>query len=108
MSKDENLMRIYGMPDAVMLQRARLLKAVFIEDKAAFIDEDPDFDDPFADDWQAKIDEAASFISDMSIKAQQTGKTNVVVNKMKECVKKSGQLERFVNKAFPGNMAVFS
>jgi hypothetical protein len=106
MSNNEKVVRLYGGKDAEMIQKSRIRRENFLTDLEAFVEEDPDFDQPFSENWLSLIDECASFTTDKQAKAEQTAKTKVLLKLMQDSINESDRLERFVDKAFPGDKSV--
>ena len=106
MPNNEKVVRLFSGKDAEMIQKSRIRRENFLADLEAFVKEDPDFDEPFAENWLSLIEECASFTTNKQAKAEQTAKTNVLLKLMKDSISESERLERFVDKAFPNNISV--
>ena len=107
MAKNE-VIRSYSFSDAVMLQASRVMQGLFVEDKAAFIGFDSDFNDPFADNWQSKITDAGETDTDNSYTAELTEKTRIVSTTMELCKNHFQKLKYFVEKAFPDHKEIWN
>ena len=73
MGKPEEIIRNYSMADDDMLEFCNTMLGLFTADKAAFIDYDPDFDDPFRQNWKDSIEAAEAVPKDEAVVDQQTG-----------------------------------
>jgi hypothetical protein len=102
----EPIKRDFSLPDDEMIQDARTKHASFTEDKADFIAFDPDFADPFADNFETEIDEAEAMPDDETILDQQQQLTNAVEEEMQKCRDKYQDSKPFIVKAFPTDTAV--
>ena len=100
------VVRLYHFSDARLLEKMRGVKKAFVDNKAKFVEYDPNFDDPYADNFDAKLQKAESIPSDNTIKSNQKATTANVINDMNQCYDHVIYTERFVNRAFPGNQAV--
>ncbi len=100
------IVRLFHFSDARLLEIMRGIKKAFSENKAKFVEYDPNFDDPFEEEFAAKLQKAEAIPSDNTVKASQKGTTANVNSDMDECFDHIMYTERFVNKAFPGNQAV--
>ena len=97
------LKRIYTINDAYMLEVSASLHQLFIESIADFASFDNSLDMVFANEWQAKIQEAYSRIQNTQIKDIQAQKTAGVNDLLKQCSAKYHEVQFFVNKAFEQN-----
>ncbi len=102
----EPIRRIFSISDEVMIQDARTKHQSFIEDKADFIAFDPDFDDPFADDFETKINDAEAMPDDETILDQLQQLTAVVKDEVDKSRDKYQDSKPFIIKAFPDNVAI--
>src|SRR5262245_19278162 len=95
------LKRGYFLSDADMIEEARTRLGFFEEDKADFVGFDPDFDDPYHDDVETKIDDAEAFPDDETIDDQTTQLTESVEVAMENGRRKFQDTKFFIEKAFP-------
>ncbi len=106
MSTPEALTRIYKVSDNFMIQHARTLRLNLMEDQAAFILRDPDFQTPYELNWNIAITAAESHPTDEQVDDMMTEKTANVETAMVNCRNKWMDTKPFVKKAFPDNDAV--
>lgn len=102
------LKRKFEVTDPEMILAAEVMKEFFHEDKGEFIAFDADFTDPFEDDWQTAIDAATVQPDDETIVDQISQKTAEVEAAMRTCTDKYQATKYFIEKAFPGNRAVWN
>ncbi len=106
MNSSKSISRIYGGGDAEMIQNSKTMLGSFTEDLAVFTGYDPDFNEAYAQEWQAEIDAAENIQKENSVADILTGLTKKVNDGMAECQKKFQLTKHFIEKAFPGNKAV--
>lgn len=99
------IIRDYRITDPEMIQDARIKHGAFTEDKADFVAFDPDFADPFADNYEADIDAAEATEDDETVLDQQMDLTKAVEDEMKLCREKFQDSKPFIIKAFPNSAA---
>ena len=108
MAKPEEKSRIYAGSDADMEQASRAMHGLFLEDKSLFQNFDIIFDDPYDQDWLAKIELAVEVYQDTTNLAELTELTKAVENKMDECKAFFQHLKYFVEKAFPSKREIWA
>jgi hypothetical protein len=106
MAKAEEKTRIFGSPDADMLQTSRVTHGLFTEDKLAFSNFDPSFADPFGDNWLQKIDNTFSVDQDTEYVNTLSELTLKVDDIMEECKTFFQLMKYFIEKAYPGQKTV--
>ena len=62
--------RRYTISDYSMVEYSKALRTVFLTDQTEFVSRDPDFANPFEDDWQDAIDEAEAQLTDEVVRDQ--------------------------------------
>lgn len=102
----EPVIRNFKIPDDTMIQDARVKHATFTEDKADFVAYDVDFDDPYADNFDADIDTAEATDDDETVTDQQMELTKTVLDEMQLCRDKYQDSKPFIVKAFPDNLEI--
>jgi hypothetical protein len=105
---EEPVKRKYNITDTEMFEQSSLKRGFFLEDKTALVAFDSDFDDPFAADWLAKIEEAEALPSDEIIEDQLTQLTDDVDEQMDICRGKFQDSKYFIEKAFPGKPKIWN
>lgn len=100
--------RHYNLPDAEMLELSATMREHFIEDKADFIDRNPKFDDPYAEQWDGKITVAEDEPTDEQIDDILQQKTTAVEDAMTQCRNKFQDSKTFIEDAFPNKQAVWN
>jgi hypothetical protein len=108
MAKPEEKNRTYTGSDAEMVQASRVTHGLFLEDKTLFKNFDNAFDDPFAQNWLVKIEEAVVVYQDTTNVAELTERTKAVEIKMEECRALFQQIKYFVEKAFPSKREIWA
>jgi len=93
-------MKNYTMADAVMFQKSRTKRQLFLNLLAEFIALDPDFDAPFAADWLASIAASEGWETHETRQDQQGQETAEVMEVMKQARDKYTQVIYFVEKAY--------
>lgn len=106
MGKPEEIIRNYSMADDDMFEFCNTMLGLFTGDKAAFIAYDPDFADPFGQNWQDAIKTAEAVPKDEAVVDEQTGLSEVVEKTMDECRHKFQSSKFFIEKAYPNNRPV--
>ncbi|MFI5219495.1 MAG: carboxypeptidase-like regulatory domain-containing protein [Bacteroidia bacterium] len=102
----EPILRDYSITDPDMIQDARTKHASFTEDKTDFVAFDPDFADPYADDFEDEIDAAEAMPDDETILDQQAQLTAAVEEEMQKSRDKYQDSKPFITKAFPNDAAI--
>ena len=102
----EPIRRDFSLADTEMIQDARTKHASFTEDKADFVAFDPDFADPYADNFESQIDAAEAMPDDETILDQQQQLTNAVDLEMQKSRDKFQDSKPFIVKAFPTDAAI--
>ena len=106
MAKKE--VRKYNCTDSVMLDAGDTLRALYVEDEAAFQDYNiVMFPLTFKDDFLAKITAARNVVKDMVVVDEQEEETEEVTAKMKECMAYFQKMKPTIMFAFPGKPAVW-
>ena len=100
--------RNYNMPDAEMLELSSAMREAFIEDKADFIERNPKFDDPYAEQWEEKITAAEGFPTDEQVDDILQQKTVAVEKVMTRCRNKFQDSKEFIEDAFPDKQVVWN
>ncbi len=108
MSKAQEVVRIFKISDAEMIQTSRIYHGLFSQDRQQFINLDPDFGDPFPDNWMAAIVESESVLRDMDVRDEIAQFTGNVRHKMDECRTHFQKMKYYIEKAFPNNKAVWN
>ena len=90
----------FSVPAADMLQEARTMQAIFIQDKTTFKDFDGSFDDPFADDWLTSIDTADAAETAETRLDEQKLETAGVLDTMAQARQIYNLCKYFIEKAF--------
>jgi hypothetical protein len=108
MSQLPRVRRNYSVSDAHLSERAGVFRALFIEDKAAFVAFDADFADPFAADWLAAIEAADSSMPSKALDNEATSLVKEAAGKLDDCANKFRDARHFFKKAFPDNKAVWT
>ena len=108
MSKAEEPKRHYPYSDPVSIQIGKTTRISFIADKAKFIEFDPDYADPFSDNWLQWITDAENSEPDSSVVSVQQGVTLSLEAVMEQCREKYKTTKHFVLKAFPNNKPVLN
>ncbi len=108
MSASKTEQRKFNVTDAEMIQASRVFQQLFVTDKENFTALDTDFIDPYADDWLAKIDEAAAVAKDVLLKDTLAAKTELVAAALDNCRKHYMKMKYFIEKAFPGQKAIWN
>lgn len=106
MGKPEEIIRNYSMADDDMFEFTNTMLGLFTGDKAAFIAYDPDFADPFGQNWQDAIKAAEAVPKDEAVVDEQTGITDLVEETMDQCRHKFQSSKFFIEKAYPNNRPV--
>ncbi|MCG3164428.1 MAG: hypothetical protein POELPBGB_00182 [Bacteroidia bacterium] len=100
--------RIFKVTDNNMLQYAKALRLIFMEDQAAFVLRDPDFATPYETNWDGLITTAESHPTDEQVDDLLTQKTNDVEAQMRLCRNKWMDTKPFIKKAFPNNPTIWN
>lgn len=100
--------RLYKLADSKMLQFARTYLALFVQDRAAFIALNPEFDNNFADQWQNAIQLAYNTETDEVFVDQQVEQTEQVKLSMEQCRRKYRQVMYFATETFGEKSAVLN
>ncbi len=95
--------RNYDMDDALLLQRSRTVRQLFINYMAAFMAFDPDLDATYAANWLLSIEECRDHPTDETTVDQQQQHTDELEQAIKEGFAAANDLEYYVKKAFPGD-----
>lgn len=106
MAKADEKFRTYSGSDADMIQASRVMHGLFVEDKAAFINFDGEFADPFAANWLQKISIANDVVQDSLYVSGLTELTKIVETKMEECKEFFQAMKYFIEKAFTDKMEI--
>ena len=106
MAKKE--VRKYNCTDSVMLDSGDTLRALYVEDEAAFQDYNiVMFPATYKDDFLAKITAARNVVKDMVVIDEQQEETEEVTAKMKECMAYFQKMKPTIVFAFPGKPAIW-
>jgi hypothetical protein len=97
----EPIKRLYTVADAYIIQFAKTLRGVFINDQATFVARDPSFNTPYETDWLNAINAAEAQDSDETVDDQLTQLTAVVDAEMELCRILFQDAKPFIRKAFP-------
>jgi hypothetical protein len=98
--------RLYSMSDAVMLEKASVMRAVFVEALPTFTGYSAIFDTDYSDTWNDEI-----LLALQTPTAEQTDDmgaalTQIVLSKMRDCRKAYRAIKFFVGEAFGNNAPV--
>jgi len=104
----ELLKRIFNITDNYMLQYAKALRLIFLDDQAAFALRDLDFANPFETAWDGLITTAESHPTDEQVDDLMTQKTADVEEQMRLCRNKWMDTKPFVKKAFPNKPTIWN
>lgn len=97
-------------PAAAMLEKSRVVRLFFIDDKTAFKDVDNAFSDPYADDWLASIEASELYPTDEVREDEQEQQTLDVLEAMAKGNKVYITAKYYIEKAFgdkPGILKSF-
>lgn len=108
MANNTTPLKKFSMPYGKATQTSRVMRNSFILYKSEFIKFDPDYDDPYSDNWLTAITTAEACGSDDTIRAVQTGETANVESVMEKCRAKFRETMHFAEKAFPNNTPVLN
>ena len=100
------IVRLFHCSDARLLEIMRGVKKAFSENKAKFVEYDANFDDPYEEAFEAKLQKAEAVPTDNTAKANQRETTDNVKSDMSQCYEHVMDSEKYVTRAFPGNTAV--
>jgi len=98
--------RLYSMADAMMLEKATVMRAVFVEDLATFTAYSVIFDNDYADTWENEIMLALQTPTAEQTDDMGAALTQIVLSKMRDCRKAYRGIKFFVNEAFESNEPV--
>lgn len=101
----EPIIRLYKVADAYIIQFAKTLRGLFIEDQSAFVARDPSFDTPYETDWLNAIDAAEAQPSNETLEDQLEQLTADVEAEMELCRITFQDAKPFIKKAFPDKPA---
>jgi len=99
-------MKMYNMEDAVMFQKSRTKRQLFLNLLVEFLTLDSDFNAPFADDWLASIEASEGWETHETRQDQQGQETADVLEVMKQARDKYNQVIYFVEKAFSNRPSI--
>lgn len=99
--------RLFSITDAYMLEFARVLRLIFIEDQPAFSAKDSNFSPPFETEWLTVIETAENEPTDELRKDQLRQLTETVLQKMTDCRDNFQDAKRYIKKAFPDNKIIW-
>ena len=108
MSKGNEVIRKFNVPDDVMLQASRVMHGIFLEDKNTIVSFDADFDTPFADNWEAKNNEALEISNDNYYIDKLTEYTAIVRQIMERCRTAFQKMKYLIEKAFPNQSQIWN
>lgn len=94
-------LRLFNGSDADFIQSNHVLRKHFLNYLPDFISFDSSFDNPFAADWLALIDECESLPVDGTHLGEQEGISDIMKERLLLLIAKVAELEFFVHKAFP-------
>ena len=106
MKKPGPLLRMYGMPDGVMLQQSDVQLALFIENEGRFVSFFPNLSPPFAHNWGVANKAAQAMFPDYASVAKQTGETASLETMMESGRNLYQTLVLYTQLAFPKNATV--
>jgi hypothetical protein len=101
MSKPDEVIRLYKMPDSEMITTSRVIHTQFIKDKPLFIQFDSDFADPFSSRWDNSITLAEDAGRNIDVTGEQVHLTEVVTACMEKCKTHFQKSKYYIEKAFP-------
>lgn len=100
--------RKYNVGDAVMLEFADTTREFFIQDKMDFTGFDPNFGDPYADNWGNDIASSRITPSDKDVDDELTILTKAVNDAVTAGEEKFRDTRHFIEKAFPDNRLMWN
>lgn len=98
--------RKFSTPDAYLVEYAKDMRNLYLDDVADFTAFDPDFNAAFAADWLTKITNAEAQLTDEIIVDVQTQYTDAVTTAMKNCQNYYQEVKFFVQKAFKNEKSI--
>jgi len=108
MVKAQEIVRIFKIPDAEMVQASRVIHSLFSQDRLLFVNLDPDFNDPFAANWLEAIVDSESAVRDLNMQDELVQLTENVQQKMEECRAHFQKMKYNIEKAFPNDKVVWN
>lgn len=108
MQTPDAILRLYKMPDAEMLEAARVTIAFFKQDYVDLLAFDSTLADPFIDDYLTEINNVEQIDTDAVILDQQTQVTLSVEDAMKNGRNAYQALKYFIERGFPNRTAVWN
>ncbi|MBI5215067.1 MAG: hypothetical protein HY960_04890 [Ignavibacteriae bacterium] len=105
MGAPNEVVRIYKIDDAKMLEISKEKHAAFTEYNSDFQNYNIKYKSPYGSDWLADITAAEATEQDSSIRAELTGATTSVKTLMTSCGSAFQLFKPFVLDAFPNNLA---
>jgi len=104
----ETVKRTFTIADQYMIEHSKVKRLLFIDDQAQFVGLDPDYANPYEDDWATAIGLSETQPTDEIILDQVTQLTAAIDTQMTLCRNKFQDTKRFIEKAFPNNPGVWN